>query len=102
MGTRDTPPKLTRLGRGMAVLVAASLNPEHGMHYHRGQLTREALCGLAELVAAGWLRADHRGRVFYWEVVDMPAIRQVAAAEAEAGRIPDFAVLAMPNILGSE
>lgn len=94
MSDDDSPPALSRLGREMAVLVAGSLNPDHGMHYHRGQLTEPALRGLQELVDAGLLRADHQGQVLYWEIVDMPAVRDVAAAQA--GRTPSFDVLAAP------
>ena len=91
----DAPsPALSRLGREMAVLVAGALNPDHGMHYHRGQLTEPALRGLQELVDAGWLRADHRGQVMYWEIVDMDGVREVAAAQA--GRGPLFEVFAAP------
>jgi hypothetical protein len=93
----DAPsPTLSRLGREMAVLVAGSLNPEHGMHYHRGQLTEAALRGLQELVDAGWLRADHRGQVMYWEVIDMAAVKEVAEAQGCHG--PSFEVLAAPAV----
>lgn len=92
----DAPaPALSRLGHEMAVLVAGALNPDHGMHYHRGQLTAPALRGLQELVDAGWLRADHRGQVMYWEIVDMTAVKEVAATQA--GRGTSFEVLAAPT-----